>query len=116
MVIRIALVCVAALLLAAHFLRWGNLVLVFASLALPLLLLVRRRWALRTVQAALLAGSAVWLVATYRFVQLRRAFDQPWGRLVLILGAVILLTTGAAILLEGESIRRRFPRQRESAE
>ena len=79
MVVRITLVCLSALLLAAHFLRWGNLVLVAISLALPFLLLVRRRWALRTVQAALFAGAAVWLTATYRFVQLRRAFDQPAG-------------------------------------
>lgn len=115
MILHTLLVCLTALMLAAHFLRWGNTLLVVTSLALPCLLLIRRRWALRTVQAALVCGAAVWLAATYRFIQMRISVGQPWGRLALILGAVIGLTCAAAIALSGKPIKRRYPRRRDSA-
>jgi len=115
MIPRILLVSLATVLLAAHFLRWGNSLLVVACLALPCLLLIRRRWALRTVQAALVCGAAVWLGATYRFIRMRITLGQPWGRLAVILGAVIVVTIAAALALDGRSIRERYPQRGDSS-
>ncbi|MEJ2084585.1 MAG: hypothetical protein P8Y44_02765 [Acidobacteriota bacterium] len=113
MIPRTVLVCLATLLLAAHFLRWGNALLVAVTLILPCLLLIRRRWALRTVQVALACGAAIWLTATYRFIRMRIALGEPWGRLALILGAVIIVTLTAAVALDGTSIRDRYPRRQD---
>jgi hypothetical protein len=108
MILRTIPLYLSSLLLAAHFLRWGNLPLVALSLLFPLLLLIHRRWALVTVQVLTLAGAAVWAYTAYHFVQARMMLGEPWVRLALILGAVILLTCSAALLLNSKTVKRRY--------
>jgi hypothetical protein len=109
-ILRSIPVFLSALLLAAHFLRWGNLPLVVLCLLFPFLLFVHRRWALRTVQALTLAGAVIWASATYRFVRQRMLLGEPWGRLVVILGLLILLSCVAALLLNSKTVRHRYPK------
>ena len=62
MVALLLLPVVASLLvLAAHFLRSGNIALVVLVLVFMALLAVRRRWAARLVQVALLLGAVEWV-------------------------------------------------------
>lgn len=110
MILRTILVALSALLLAAHFFRWGNLPLVVVSLLIPFLLLIPRRWALLSVQVSTFAGAAVWAHAIYGFVRMRLMLGEPWLRLALILGIVLLLACTAALLLGSESIRARYPK------
>ena len=110
MILRTVLVALSALLLAAHFFRWGNLPLVVVSLLIPFLLLIPRRWALLSVQAFTFAGAAVWGHAIYGFVRLRMMLGEPWLRLALILGIVVLVACTAALLLGSESVRNRYPK------
>ena len=110
MILRTILIALSALLLAAHFLRWGQTPLVILSLVFPLLLLIHKRWALLTVQALTVSGAVVWLLATYQFVAYRMAVGEPWMRLVVILGTVVALTITAALLLSSASVRARYPR------
>ena len=110
MVFRAVPAILSALLIAAHFLRRGETMLVVACLVLPLLLIVPRRWALRTVQVGLLAAAARWTATAVALVGQRTAAGESWARLALILGAVVALALGAAVLLQGKSVLRRYAR------
>lgn len=98
------------LVLAAHFLRAGSVVLVAASIALAFMSLVRRPWALRLLQGALLLGCAEWLRTLAGRVAERSASGAPWLRMALILGAVALVAALSALALESAPARRWFRR------
>jgi hypothetical protein len=98
----------ACILLAAHFLRFYAFGIVGFCLLLPLLLLVRRKWAARIVQVVLLLGAMVWGRAGYVFAHQRILAGEPWGRLVIIIGGVTLYTLVAAVLFETPPLRRRY--------
>jgi hypothetical protein len=98
----------SALVLGAHFLRRGQLVPVALCLGLLALLLVRRPWAARAVQAALLLGAFEWLRTLAGFVAERRAAGEPWLRMAVILGLVAALCALGAALFRSGTLRRRF--------
>ncbi len=108
MALRLLPVALMLLVLGAHFLRSGDLLLVLAALALIALLFVRRSWAARTVQVGLLLGSLEWLRVLAFLVAERRAEGQPFLRLLLILGSVALATGLCALLFRGERMRDYF--------
>ena len=95
----------SVLILAAHFLRTGPIILVMLCLAVPLTLFVRRIWALRFVQLFLLLGAAEWVRTLIVLVRDRQAQGEPWLRLVIILGAVAAFTAGAAFILQARKVR-----------
>lgn len=100
----------SALLLGAHFLRSGNLVLVAACAAFPLVLLFRREWAVRATQAFLAVAAGTWAWTAFEIAQRRIAAGQPWARMAAILAAVALLAVLAAGLLQARGTRRRLVR------
>ena len=98
---------VSFLMLAAHCFRAGQPVLMALSLLWPLLLLLRRPWADKLVQAALLVGALEWLHTAVVFSRERLAVGAPFLRLALILGAVAFFTCASGLLLLLPSIRQR---------
>jgi hypothetical protein len=104
----LAVVVVALLLLAGHFLRSFDLPFVVLFALFPLLPIVRRPWAVRVVQAALLLGVFEWVTTTVRILGERRATGEPAGRMLVIMGGVTGFTLLAALLLETAGPRRRF--------
>ena len=108
-------VVLSALVLAAHFLRRGEWLPTLASLALLGLLFVRRTWARRVIQLALLAGAAEWARTLAGFVTERRATAEPWLRMAIILGAVVAVALGGVAALEARSLRARFSAARDRA-
>jgi hypothetical protein len=98
----------SAVVLAAHFLFHGDLLLMLASLALISLLWVRRSWAARVIQAGLLLGSAEWVRTLLVRVNERGALGEPYARFALILGAVALATAASALPFGTRRLRRRF--------
>jgi hypothetical protein len=86
------------LLLAAHFFRSGNVVFVALTLGIVALLLVRKPWALRTMQAALILGALEWIRTTAALVAERQVAGLPFARLMVILGAVAAFTAFAAAI------------------
>lgn len=106
--LRLSPVVLSFLLLAAHFYRAGLPLLTVACLGLPLLLPVRRPWVPRTFQVLLLLGALEWLRTLYVFAAMRIAFDQPWGRLAIILGAVALFTALSGLVFQGARLRARY--------
>jgi hypothetical protein len=99
----------ALLLLAAHFFRAGYVSVAALAVAAIGLLFVRVPWSVRLLQATLLLGVIEWLRTAWVFASARAQFGQPYGRLLLILGAVAALTGLAAWLLGRASWPVRTP-------
>ena len=91
---------VALLLLAAHFFRAGLVPLTVLCAMLVALLFVRAGWAVRVLQLVLALGTLEWLRTAWVFAAARAAQGQPYGRLLVILGAVAAATAVAALLLK----------------
>jgi hypothetical protein len=90
---------IASLLLAAHFLRSGNQLLVLTSLGVSFLPLIPRPWARLAHRLLLLAGACEWIRTSYQLAGVRIQLGEPWTRMVMILGAVALFTAASAMLL-----------------
>jgi len=98
-------------LLAAHLLREGMLILIpFLLLLLPLLLL-RRGWVARLWQVVLVAAALEWARTAVFLAADRAAAGESWLRMVVILAAVALFHLAAATLFETESLHRVYPRR-----
>ncbi|HKL52037.1 MAG TPA: hypothetical protein VJ908_12790 [Wenzhouxiangellaceae bacterium] len=110
--LRLLPVIVSFALLAAHFYRAQLPLLVAICAFLPLLLFLRRPWVPRLFQALLVIGALEWLRTLYMLAAMRIGFDQPWGRLALILGAVALFTAFSGLAFNGRSLRVRYRRPR----
>ena len=96
----------SSVLLAAHFSRVQLDWLAIIALLFPLVLLIKRKWILRIYQVYLIGGAIIW---TERLLYLRKARiaeGSPWIRLVLILGAVALITLLSAFLLQNRKVQK----------
>lgn len=103
--LRLLLPVLALVLLAAHFSRHQLSQLVWLCAALPVLLLIPRRWVAIVFRILLLAGAAEWLRTAFLLTQARLVQGQPWFRMVLILGSVALFTAAASLVFRHEKIR-----------
>jgi hypothetical protein len=109
-VVRLLPVFVSALLLAAHFSRNDLPLLIPLSLAFPLLLLIRRPWAARAVQALLVLGALEWVRRLVQLALQRQADGESWARLAAILGAVAVFTAASALVFRLPALRERYGR------
>jgi hypothetical protein len=98
----------ALLLLGAHFFRAGLVPVAAVCAALLALLFVRTAWAACAMQGALALGVLEWLRTAWVFASARAEAGQPYGRLVVILGGVALITALAALLLRSKTAREHF--------
>mgnify|MGYP001811622458 FL=1 len=86
--------------LGAHFMRYGNTIGVIGAVALIALLFIRRPWAARTMQVALVLAALEWLHTLFNLMQVRMALDQPFARMAVILGAVAAVTACSSLLFQ----------------
>ena len=98
----------ALLLLGAHFFRAGLLPLTALCVVLAGLLFVRSPWVPRVLQTVLALGALEWVRTAWSFASARAGAGLPYGRLLVILGAVAGVTALAALLLRSSSARRHF--------
>ena len=103
------------LLLAAHFLRYGELGLCVAIVSLIALAFYRLAWVRWIVIAVLAIGVVVWADTGMTLINMRIALGQPWSRLGLIIGSVAVLTAVAGSLLLTDNGRNHFNRDIEFA-
>ncbi len=108
MIRRIIPFILSAIVLAAHFLRFANFPIMIFSLAVPFLLLIKKRWALLTVQALTVAGGLFWIKVAVDNLWLRLAVGEPWLRMVAILLAVSLFTLWSAWLLASDTVAEKY--------
>ena len=88
----------ALLLLTAHFFRGGLFPLAAISFGLIALVPVSRPWVALLLRTALALGSIEWLRTAWLLAERRALEDQPFTRMLLILGAVAAFTIVAAWL------------------
>lgn len=99
----------ALALLGAHFYRAGTWPAVGVCVALVILLLLwRRPWVPRLLQAGLALGTLEWLWTTVLLAQQRLALGQPWQRMAMILLAVAVFTAASALVLNQRRVRQRY--------
>lgn len=104
MFVRLLPVLFSTLLISAHFMRaYGNLI---GSLFLLLLfsLFIRKSWIIRLWQVLLSFAAIAWIFTTMNLVNLRIEIGQPWLRLAIILGAIIVFTVWSALWLKNKKI------------
>jgi hypothetical protein len=104
-VLRLSPVIFSLLLLGAHFYRAGQVVLTGLCLAVLFLLFLRKSWVPKVFQLLLVAGSLEWLRSLYSFAAMRIAWDQPWARLAIILGAVALFTVLSGLVFQHQKLK-----------
>ena len=103
--IRLIPLILSFLLLGAHFYRSGQVVLSGLCVLILLLLFLRKSWVPRMFQLLLILGSLEWLRSLYFFAAMRIAWDQPWMRLAIILGAVALFTALSGLVFKNNKLR-----------
>jgi len=106
--LRLIPVYLSTLLLAAHFLRAGWMPAVVAALLSPFILLIKRKWAARTMQMILFCASIEWVRTLLGIMAHRRAAGEPWLRMAAILGAIAVFTACSALLFLCRSLRERY--------
>ena len=108
MIARITLYVIVTLLIAAHFLRMGNIIAVALCLAAPLLFLVRQRWSLLLLQWLTYVAAVVWLATAWQIVAPRWSSGEPWLRAAAILVAVAAINVLAGGLLRSRTMQARY--------
>ncbi len=98
----------AALLLAAHSLRSGNLAAMAISMGLVVLLVVRRPWAASVLQLGLVVGTLEWARTAFVLIQARREIGEPFLRLAAILGGVAAATALCLLVFRWRRVRHHF--------
>ena len=99
-------VVLSLLVLGAHFLRGGEIPLVVASLAVLVLLGIRKPWAARLAQVALVLGALEWVITLVRLANIRAQMGMPGTRMAIILGVVAAITLGSALLFQTRRLSR----------
>lgn len=106
--LRLLPVFLSFVLLAAHFLRAGQMLISIVLLALLLLLFLRKYWVPWIIQLVLLLGAFEWLLTLYSVAQVRIEMDMPWMRMAIILGVVALFTALSCLVFRGGELRKRY--------
>ncbi len=109
MAARIMLYVVASWLIAAHFLRTGNLLLTTLCLLTPLLFCVRRRWSVLLLQWLAYLAAIIWLGTAWQIVAVRWSLGQNWRLAAAILGTVAAVSVLAGLVLRGAALQARYP-------
>ena len=106
--IRLTPVFISFLLMAAHLLRMGQLVLAILILLIPLILLIKNKISLYVVQGFLLLSSLEWIRKTVSLIQMRVESEAPWRKMAIILGGVSLFTFVSFLILFTKKIKTKF--------
>ncbi|MDD2967712.1 MAG: 4Fe-4S ferredoxin [Desulfovibrionaceae bacterium] len=105
----------ALLLGGAHLWRAGYEAAGIACALFAVLACGRQAWVRLVLLLILPLFAARWMFAAGQFVQLRILMEQPWGRLLCILGGVALFTAGAALLLFTQRAQQRLSQHEQTA-
>lgn len=109
MKLRITLLALAAVLIAAHFLRTSSIIPMLVCLAAPFLLLIKKRWSLLTVQALTVVAAVIWLFTLDGIIQQRLLEGRSWTASGIILGVVAGYTLLTGWLLNSPLVKEKYP-------
>ena len=108
MILRIILLILTYLLLGAHFLREGEMILALSCLFIPFLLFIKRKWSIKVIQIFTYGGVLVWIKTLFVLINSRMDMGQPWIRMTIILFAVMLFTLISGFLLNSKVIKDKY--------
>jgi hypothetical protein len=98
-------VVLSLVVLGAHFMRYGDTILVAGTVVLIALLFVRQPWVARLMQVVLVLGALEWLRTLYGLAQMRAALGEPYGRMLIILGGVAAVTACSALVFQSQALK-----------
>jgi len=101
-------IILAAILLAAHFLRSFSLVPMAVCLLAPLLLLIKKRWSIVTLQLLAIPAAFIWILTLQGILQERVFEGRSWTASAIILGVVALFTLFAGWLLNFSEVKKHY--------
>ncbi len=101
-------VILSLLVLAAHFSRADNTFLLVIVFILILVLFIRKPFAARIIQVSLVLSALEWVWTAFYLAAARMENDQPWIRLVIILGFVSLFTLASALVFYSAGLKKRY--------
>ena len=101
-------VFMSLLLLAAHFLRYGNILFMAISLLAIPLLAIRKKWIVLLFRILLFLGTIEWVRTIWTLAAVRMEFGKPYLRMAIILGGVAVLTFLSAFVFNSKRLRNRF--------
>jgi hypothetical protein len=101
-------VFISLLLLAAHFLRYGNILFMALLLLVIPLLAIRKKWVVLLFRILLFLGAVEWVRTIWTLVAIRMEFEKPYLRMAVILGVVALFTALSAFVFNSKRLRNRF--------
>lgn len=96
---RVIPLVLSSILMAAHFLRTGNIAIVIVILCAPLLLLTKQRWSAIALQIALGIAALEWVRTAFTIASERAATGAPTTRMFVILFCVAAFTAASAVPL-----------------
>jgi hypothetical protein len=99
-------IVLSLIVLAAHFLRSGGLLVALGVLGLLALLAIRRPWVARVLQVVLIVGAFEWVRTLVTLAMWRNEQGEPFLRMAVILGVVAAVTLASALLFETPRLRR----------
>ncbi len=108
MKLRYLSIILAAILIAAHFLRSFSLIPMAICLFAPFLLMIKKRWSLIMLQLLTISAALIWLITLYGIIQERVFEHRSWMASAIILGIVALFTLFAGWLLNSQEIKERY--------
>jgi hypothetical protein len=109
MKLRVSLLALSAVLIAAHFLRTASYVPMFFCLASPFLLFIKKRWTVLIVQALTVLAAVIWLLTLYAIIRQRMLEGRSWTVAAIILGVVTGYTLFTGWLLNSPVVKQRYP-------
>lgn len=102
---RIAAYSLMILLLAAHFSRAGNPILMVLVLVFPFLFLIKKAWVIQVLQVVSYASAIIWVFSAYQYIVIRISNGQDWLRLMIILFVVALYSALTGYLLNSDKVK-----------
>jgi len=109
MKLRIFLLALSAILLAAHFLRTFSIIPMSVCLSAPFILFIKKRWSLLAVQALTVVAATIWLFTLQGIIQLRIQEGRSWTASAIILGVVAGYTILTGWLLNSPVVKEKYP-------
>ena len=105
MFFRIAPIVASFWLLAAHYLRFGEMLPCLLLLTYPLLLVIRHRWVPYIFSISLSMVALKWLQVTYDMVNVRLMMGDDWLRMSMIMAGVVCFTLMSMSVFQGQKLK-----------
>ena len=108
MFLKILPITLCFLLLAAHFGRANLLILQIISILIPFLLFWKTKITAIIIQACLMLAGIEWIRTTVYYARIRIENGEPWLRLAIILGSVVVLNFATVLIFRTKSMKARY--------